>query len=73
MDANFSLKRISRKIDLEAYDVEEERRVCVRQEEVDSVAIEDKEFKNATKKKGKRSADTKVYSLLTFTHHIFQN
>jgi hypothetical protein len=54
MDANFSLKRISRKVDLKAYDVEEEQRVWVGQEEVDSVAIEDKEFKNATKKKGKK-------------------
>jgi non-homologous end joining protein Ku len=60
MDANFSLKRLSRKEELTAYEVEEERRVWVNQEELKTVAEEEAKFKEAATKKGKTSTSLKV-------------
>jgi non-homologous end joining protein Ku len=68
MDANFSLKRLSRKEELTGYEVEEEKRVWVSQEELKTVAEEDAKFKEAAAKKGKTSASLKVKDILTLLH-----
>jgi hypothetical protein len=53
MDANFSLKRLSRKKELVFYLVLEEKRIWVSQDEVELIAKEDKKAKEDMKKKGK--------------------
>jgi ubiquinone biosynthesis protein UbiJ len=60
MDANFSLKRLTRKKELVAYPVTEETHVWVDQNEVDAVAEENRKIKDAMKKKGKAPEARKV-------------
>jgi hypothetical protein len=68
MDANFSLKRMDRKEELEPYAVDEESRVWVQKDEVDAAAKEEKEFKEAASKKGKGRADDEVPTLSKIIH-----
>lgn len=70
MDANFSLKRLSRKKELVSYQVAEETRVWVTQSEVESAASAEKKAKEDAKKKGK-GREIKVSSPLQSSYLIF--
>jgi hypothetical protein len=63
MDANFSLKRLTRKKELVAYPVTEETHVWVDQSEVNAAMKEGKKAKAAMEKGKAREAGMKVVIL----------